>query len=52
MMVLITSSAPRGIGQDHVHHHMYDVMQSYSTAFLHVGEGCFALLMHPEEYPL
>ena len=23
-----------GIGQDHVHHHLYDVMQNCSTAFL------------------
>ena len=41
---------PRGVGQDHVYHHLYDVMQSCSKAFS-VGEDCFVLSMHPEEYP-
>jgi len=43
------SSPPRGIGV-HMHHSSYDVMQSCSTAF-YTGEGCFALSMHPEQYP-
>jgi len=38
------------IGKLYVHHHLYKVMQSFFAA-LSIGEDCFVLLIHSEEYP-
>ena len=50
MYVHVNAWPSVGVGQDHVHHHLYDVMQSCSTAFS-MGEGYFVLLLHPQESP-
>ena len=39
--------SPQGVGQDHVHHHLYSIV----LLLFPMGGGCFALLMHLEEYP-
>jgi len=42
----VTQGAKGRVGQDHMHHRLYDVV----ILLFSEGEG-FALLMHPEEYP-
>jgi len=35
ILFLITAIHLQGVEQDYMHHHLYDIMQSCSTAFLH-----------------
>jgi len=38
-----------GVGQDHMHPHLYDIMHSHSTAFLH-GRRLPCALLHKENF--